>query len=75
MDHDVVVKRAQLIDKSVEVRKMFYWATPTEVLTALRTYCSYFYGSMLWVLGGAKAAQVYSGWDTAVKLALSCPST
>ena len=73
MDHDVVVKRAQFIDKSVEVRKMFEWAAPTEVLHALKTYCSDFYGSMLWELGGAKAAQVYSAWDTAVKLAWSCP--
>ena len=73
MDHDVVVKRAQFIDKSVEVRKMFERAASTEVLHALKTYCSDFYGSMLWELGGAKAAQVYSAWDTAVKLAWSCP--
>ena len=26
MDHDTVVKRAQFIDKSVEVRSMFDWA-------------------------------------------------
>ena len=73
MDHDVVVKRAQFIDRSVEVRKMFEWEAPTEVLTALKTYCSDFYGSMLRELGGAKAAQVCSAWDTAVKLAWSCP--
>ena len=37
MEHDVVVKRAQFIDKSVEVRNMFEWAAPAEVLVALKT--------------------------------------
>ena len=73
MDHDAVVKRAQFIDKSVEVRNMFEWAAPAEVLQALKFYCSAFYGSMLWDLGGDKATQMYSAWDTAVKLSWSCP--
>ena len=73
MDHDAVVKRANFIDKSVEVRNMFDWAAPAEVLQALKYYCSAFYGSMLWDLGGDKASQMYSAWDTAVKLAWSCP--
>ena len=73
MDHDVVVKRAQFIDKSVEVRTMFEWAAPAEVLQAMKTYCSDLYGSMLWDLGGDKASQVYSAWDTAFKLSWSCP--
>ena len=32
----MVVKRAQFIDKSVEVRNMFKWAAPAEVLVALK---------------------------------------
>ena len=73
MDQDAVVKRAEFIDKSVEVRTMFRWAAPIEVLTALKVYCSDFYGCMLWDLGGDKASQVYSAWNTAVKLTWSCP--
>ena len=73
MEHDAVIKRAQFIDKSVEVRTMFEFATPAEVLQALKTYCSDFYGAMLWDLGGDKASMVYSAWDTAVKLTWSCP--
>ena len=73
MDHDAVIKRAQFIDKSVEVGNMFEWAAPPEVLKALKFYCSDFYGSMLWDLGGDKAGQVYTAWDTAIKLAWSCP--
>ena len=73
MDHDAIVKRAQFIDKSVEVRNMFEWAAPAEIMQALKTYCSDFYGAMLWDLGGDKASQVYCAWDTAVKLTWSCP--
>ena len=73
MDHDAVVKRAQFIDMSVEVRSMFSWAAPADILKVLKTYCSAFYGSMLWDLGGEKAGQVYRSWNTAVKLTWSCP--
>ena len=73
MDQDAVVKRAEFIEKSVEVRTMFEWAALIEVLTALKFSCSDFYGSMLWDLGGDKASQVYAAWNTAVKLTWSCP--
>ena len=73
MDHDSVMKRAQFIDSSVAMRCMFDWAAPADVVKALKIYCSAFYGSMLWDLGGEKASQVYSAWDTAIKLTWSCP--
>ena len=52
MELDASMKRAQFIDKSVEVRTMFHWAAPAEILQALKTYCSAFYGCMLWDLSG-----------------------
>ena len=73
MDHDAAIKRAQFIDKSVQVRNMFGWASPVDILRALRIHCTAFYGSMLWDLGGEKASQVFCAWDTAVKLTWSCP--
>ena len=73
MDHDSTVKRAQFINKSVEIRNIFHWAAPIDIVRALTTYCSSFYGSMLWDLGGEKATQVFSAWDTAVKLSWGCP--
>ena len=73
MDHDAVIKRAQFIHKSVEVRTLFNWAAPCDILRSLKLYCTAFYGSMLWDLGGEKASQVYNSWDTAVKLAWGCP--
>ena len=73
MDHDAVIKRAKFIDDSVEVRTMFSWASPPDILKALKTYCSAFYGCMLWDLAGDKATQVYNSWNTAVKLTWDCP--
>ena len=73
MDHDAVVKRAQFIRRSVGVRNMFSLAASPEILKALRIHCTAFYGCMLWDLGGEKACQVYSAWDTAVKLTWGCP--
>ena len=73
MEHDANVKRAIFINKSVEVRETFHFASPVEVLSALKVYCSSFYGCMLWDLGGEGAGQVYNAWTTAVKLAWHVP--
>jgi hypothetical protein len=72
MNHDVTVKRAQFIDKSLEIRNIFEWA-PAEVLLALKTYCSDYYGDMLWDLGLDKASMVYSALDNTVQLTWSSP--
>ena len=73
MEHDAKVKRAEFIDKSVEVRETFQFASPVEILQALKVYCSSFYGSMLWDLSGEGACQVFNAWRVAIKLAWSCP--
>ena len=73
MDHDAVVKRATFIKQSVEIRETFGFASPVEILTALKVYCSSFYGSMLWDLSGDKAGHVFNAWTTAVKLAWRVP--
>ena len=55
MEQDAAVKRATFIRSSVEIREMFKFAAPAEVLKALKTYSNSFYGSCLWDLGGEKA--------------------
>ena len=45
MEYDVRVKRASFISSSVEVRETFKFASPVEVLHALKVYCS----SFLWL--------------------------
>ena len=73
MEQDTVMKRARFIQSSVEIRTLFSFAAPAEVLHALKVYSSSFYGSCLWDLGGMKAKQVYSAWNTTVKLVWYCP--
>ena len=73
MEHDAKIKRAEFIDKSVEVRETFKFASPVEILRALKIYCSSFYGSMLWDFTGDGACQVFNAWTTAVKLSWDCP--
>ena len=73
MEYDAKVKRAIFIDRSVEVRETFKFASPVEVLHALKVYCSSFYGCMLWDLDGEGATQVFNSWTTAVKLTWSVP--
>ena len=73
MEHDALVKRATFITNSIEVRDTFKFASPVEVLSALKVYCSSFYGCMLWDLGGDGARQVFNSWTTAVKLTWAVP--
>ena len=73
MEKDTAVKRARFIQSSVETRELFKWAAPEEVIKATKVYNSSFYGSNLWDLSGEKASQVYTAWNTAVKLAWGCP--
>ena len=73
MDYDTVVKRATFINQSVEIRETFHFASPIEIVSALKVYCSSFYGCMLWDLSGGKADQVFNAWTTAVKLAWAVP--
>ena len=73
MEQDAVIKRAKFIRSSVETREMFKFAAPAEVIKALKIHNSSFYGSNLWDLGSDKAKNVYTAWNTAVKLAWGCP--
>ena len=73
MEYDAAIKRATFINQSVEIRETFGFASPIEVISALKVYCSSFYGCMLWDLGGEKAGQVFNAWTTAVKLAWGVP--
>ena len=67
------MKRARFIQSAVETKELFKWAAPAEILKATKVYSTSFYGSNLWDLGDEKAKQVYSAWNTAVKMAWDCP--
>ena len=73
MDHDTKCKRAAFIDTSTDIRHMFSFAHPSQVLSAVTTYAAHFYGSMLWDLSSKSAWQVYRSWNTCVKLTWDIP--
>ena len=73
MEYDARGKRAQFISNSLEVRELFSFASPLEILRAQKVYTCSFYGSNLWDLGGNMATQVYNSWWTGVRLAWEVP--
>jgi hypothetical protein len=73
MDFDAKCKRAAFIDKSTDIRLMFSFASPHQVLSAVNVYAAHFYGSMLWDLSSEAAWQAYRSWNTCVKLAWDIP--
>ena len=60
MEEDMKVKRADFISQSTDVREMFKFAQPNQVLQAVRTYCCSMYGAMTWSLCSPRAMQVYN---------------
>ena len=73
MEHDAKVRRAVFIENSTNIREMFGFAHPAQVLQAVNVYSAHFYGSMLWNLYGTGASQVFRSWNTCVKLAWGIP--
>ena len=73
MEKDASIQRARFIKYSVETRELFKWAAPKEVIKATKVYSCSFYGSNLWDLGGDKVGQVYTAWNTAVKMTWGYP--
>ena len=73
MEQDTRTKRAKFIDESVEVRETFGFASPSEVLRAVKLYVGSHYGSMLWDLGSEMAGQYFNAWKTCVKLTWQVP--
>jgi hypothetical protein len=70
---ELFVNRANFIENSTEIREMFGFAHPDQVLNAVQTYACHFYGSMLWDLNGDMAGQAFRSWNTCVKLAWRIP--
>ena len=73
MDTDVRGKRAAFVTRSTEITETFGFASPLEVLKAVKFYTCDFYGSMLWDLGGDQVKQLLNCWSTCVKLAWNVP--
>ena len=44
MEHDTCVKKAMFISKSLEIRETFSFASPVEIIKAVKVYTGSFYG-------------------------------
>ena len=73
MATDAKIRRARYIDKSIDIRDMFRFAHPSQVISALEKYCDDHYGLMLWDLYDDYAGKYFRCWNTAIKLCWNCP--
>ena len=74
MTHDIEIKRAEYIGKTVELREMLHFASPADVLVATSVFCSDYYGSLAgWDLDSDKVRMFYNAWSTHVKLTWKVP--
>ena len=74
LNHDIHVKRAEFISKTVELRELFKFASPVEILVAMNIYCSDYYGSLAgWDLGSDAASRFFNAWIVNVKLTWKVP--
>ena len=73
MEQDILAKRASFIRESTEIRETFAFASPVEVLRAVKLHAGCHYGSNLWKLQSESAEQYFAAWRTCVKLAWHVP--
>ena len=73
MEQDIKEKRAKFIDESTRIRESFAFASPNEILHAVKVYAGSHYGSNLWKLDNVLAKQYFTVWQTCVKLAWQVP--
>ena len=73
MDFDSKCKRSAFIARSTDIREMFSFAHPSQVLSAVQVYAAHAYGSMLWYLTSDTTNQFYRSWNTCVKLVWNVP--
>ena len=59
MDFDAKLKRGNFIEKSTDIREMFSFSHPSQVLYAVNIHAAHIYGSMLWDLSSEAAKQVF----------------
>ena len=72
-DLDCNSARGAYIGTSNEILNMFSFATAAQKLTAVQTYASAWYGSMLWSLYSDAANKAFRSWNTTVKMACELP--
>ena len=73
MIKDANMKRAAFLSSCNDIRSLFSFAMPSQVLNAVDIYSAHFYGSMLWDLYSEEVGKIYRSWNTLVKLIWGLP--
>ena len=68
MDQDIRCRRAEFIGNTTDVRTMFSFAQPNQIIQAVTTYCFSIHNCMYWPLFSDMAKQFFKCWFTCVKL-------
>ena len=67
MSSDAAVRRARFISSSVEIRDQFSFASPAQILKAVRTLSCDAYGSVLWRLDSTAASSYFKAYSSCVR--------
>ena len=67
LDADARARRARFISSSVEVRNKFSFASPHQILKAVRIFSCDAYGSVLWRLDSPSASSYYKSYSSCVR--------
>ena len=73
MAQDAKIRRAQYIDRTTDVRTMFHFANPEQMLAAADKYCGDHYGVMLYNLYDEGSEKYFRCWGTLTKLSWNVP--
>ena len=73
MEQDARTKRAMYIDNSTNIRELFNFAHPFQILWATQVYAGHMYGSNLWNLYGEGAGRAFRCWGQTVKRVWEVP--
>ena len=64
LDQDIRCRKGEFISSSTEIREMFSFAQPNQILQAVKTYCCSMHNCMTWRLYSDMAGQFFRCWST-----------
>ena len=72
-DDDAKIRRAAFISSNLQVRSQFGFASPPQIVTAVRLLCCHAYGSVLWRLDSKAATAFFNSYSSCIRRIYSLP--
>ena len=72
-DDDARVRRATFISSSLQVRSQFGFASPPQIVTAVRLLCCHAYGSVLWRLDSKATTAFFNSYSSCIRRIYGLP--